>query len=85
MNRVATWKLTAHIFIIRNIHYINYCNITYLIDTFGTKNGIFVGSLLGIIGVTVRLFCNTSFVFVIIGQIIAITAALPLIKQNKLP
>jgi MFS transporter, FLVCR family, feline leukemia virus subgroup C receptor-related protein len=43
----------------------------YLIDGFGTRNGIFLGSLLGIIGVSIRLFCNTSFVFVIVGQVIA--------------
>ena len=43
----------------------------YLIDTYGTRSGIFLGSILGIIGVTIRLFCNTSFAFVIIGQVIA--------------
>lgn len=43
----------------------------YVIDTYGTKNGIFLGSVLGIIGVTMRLFVNSSFAFVIVGQVIA--------------
>ena len=30
----------------------------YVIDTYGTKNGILLGSILGIIGVTLRLFVN---------------------------
>jgi FLVCR family feline leukemia virus subgroup C receptor-related protein len=43
----------------------------YVIDTYGTRIGIIVGSLLGILGVSLRLFVNSSFAWVIIGQVLA--------------
>jgi FLVCR family feline leukemia virus subgroup C receptor-related protein len=43
----------------------------YVIDTYGTRTGIIIGSLLGIIGVSLRLFVNNSFAWVIIGQVLA--------------
>jgi FLVCR family feline leukemia virus subgroup C receptor-related protein len=43
----------------------------YIIDTYGTRTGILIGSLLGIIGVSLRLLVNQNFVWVIIGQILA--------------
>lgn len=43
----------------------------YMIDTYGTRTGIIIGSLLGIIGVTMRLLVNSSFAWVIAGQILA--------------
>ena len=43
----------------------------FIIDTYGTRAGIFIGCLFGIIGVSLRLFVNSSFVWVIIGQVLA--------------
>lgn len=43
----------------------------YVIDTYGTRTGILIGSVLGIIGVSLRLFVNSSFAWVIIGQVLA--------------
>ena len=43
----------------------------YVIDTFGTKFGILVGCFLGIIGVSLRLFVNYGFAWIIVGQVIA--------------
>ena len=44
---------------------------TYMIDTYGTRSSIAIGCLLGIIGVSLRLFVNHSFAWIIIGQVIA--------------
>lgn len=43
----------------------------FVIDTYGTKTGILVGSVCGIIGISLRLLVNQSFAWVIVGQIIA--------------
>jgi FLVCR family feline leukemia virus subgroup C receptor-related protein len=43
----------------------------YVIDTYGSRTGIIIGSILGIIGVSLRLLVNTSFAWVIVGQILA--------------
>jgi FLVCR family feline leukemia virus subgroup C receptor-related protein len=43
----------------------------YIIDTYGTRRGILIGSVLGIIGISLRLFVNSSFSWVIIGQVLA--------------
>lgn len=43
----------------------------YVIDTYGTKTGIVIGSLLGIVGVTLRLLVNQGFGWVIAGQVLA--------------
>jgi FLVCR family feline leukemia virus subgroup C receptor-related protein len=43
----------------------------YIIDTYGTRTGILIGSLLGVIGVSLRLLVNQNFAWVIIGQILA--------------
>lgn len=43
----------------------------YVIDTYGNKTGIMLGSALGIIGVCLRLLVNQGFFFVIAGQVIA--------------
>jgi FLVCR family feline leukemia virus subgroup C receptor-related protein len=43
----------------------------YIIDTHGTRVGIALGSILCLIGTAFRLLVNKSFVFVILGQIIA--------------
>jgi FLVCR family feline leukemia virus subgroup C receptor-related protein len=44
---------------------------SYAIDTYGTKAGIAIGSVLCLIGTGLRLFVNSSFWWVIIGQVIA--------------
>ena len=44
---------------------------SYVIDTFGTRVGIAIGCLFGIIGVSLRMLVNSSFAWVIIGQVIA--------------
>ena len=44
---------------------------SYVIDTFGTRIGIGLGCCLGILGVTLRVFVNHGFAWVIIGQVIA--------------
>lgn len=43
----------------------------YVIDTYGTRAGIAVGSTLCLIGTGVRMLVNQSFAWVIVGQIIA--------------
>lgn len=43
----------------------------YVIDTYGTKRGIMIGSILGIFGVCLRLLVNEWFLFAIIGQVIS--------------
>lgn len=44
---------------------------SYVIDTYGTRIGILIGSLLAILGVSLRMLVNHSFVWVIVGQVIA--------------
>lgn len=43
----------------------------YVIDTYGTKMGIRVGSILCLIGTSLRLLVNQSFAWVIVGQVVA--------------
>jgi FLVCR family feline leukemia virus subgroup C receptor-related protein len=43
----------------------------YVIDSKGVKAGVRLGSILCIIGITLRLFVNYGFPFVLIGQILA--------------
>ena len=43
----------------------------FIIDTYGTRVGIGIGCILGIIGVGLRVFINYGFYWVIIGQVIA--------------
>jgi FLVCR family feline leukemia virus subgroup C receptor-related protein len=43
----------------------------YIIDTYGTRTGISIGCLFGIIGISVRLFVNSSFAWVLVGQVLA--------------
>ena len=43
----------------------------YAIDTYGTRTGIAIGSVLCILGAAVRMFVNDSFAWVIVGQVIA--------------
>ena len=44
---------------------------TYVIDTYGTKWGITLGSILGIIGISLRLLVNYNFAWIIVGQVVA--------------
>lgn len=44
---------------------------SYVIDTYGTRTGIALGSALALIGVGLRLLINEGFVWVIVGQVIA--------------
>jgi FLVCR family feline leukemia virus subgroup C receptor-related protein len=44
---------------------------SYVIDTFGTRTGIILGSILALIGVGLRALVNINFGFVIAGQVIA--------------
>lgn len=44
---------------------------SYVIDTYGTRVGIALGSFLGIVGVALRLLVNKGFGWVIAGQVIA--------------
>lgn len=44
---------------------------SYVIDTYGTRIGITVGSILAIIGVALRMLINKSFAWVIVGQVIS--------------
>lgn len=44
---------------------------SYVIDTYGTRIGITVGSTLGIVGVGLRMLVNRGFGWVIAGQVIA--------------
>jgi FLVCR family feline leukemia virus subgroup C receptor-related protein len=43
----------------------------FVIDTYGTKFGIALGSVLCLLGTSVRMLVNHSFVWVIVGQVIA--------------
>ena len=43
----------------------------YIIDSKGVRAGIMLGSFLGILGVTLRLFVNKAFWLVILGQLLA--------------
>ena len=43
----------------------------YVIDTYGTRAGIAVGSLLCLLGTGTRMLVNSSFAWVILGQVIA--------------
>lgn len=44
---------------------------SYVIDTYGTRIGITVGSFLGLVGVGLRMLVNRGFGWVIAGQVIA--------------
>lgn len=44
---------------------------SFVIDTYGTRVGVALGCVLGIVGVSLRLLINKAFVWVIIGQVIA--------------
>ena len=44
---------------------------SYVIDTYGTRVGITVGSFLGLVGVGLRMLVNRGFGWVIAGQVIA--------------
>lgn len=43
----------------------------FVIDTYGTRVGIALGCLLGIIGVSMRMLINHGFYWVILGQVVA--------------
>lgn len=43
----------------------------YVIDTMGTKAGIMVGSVLGLVGASLRLMVNSGFWLVLVGQLLA--------------
>lgn len=44
---------------------------SYVIDTYGTRVGIALGSILALIGVGLRMLVNQNFGWVIAGQVIA--------------
>lgn len=44
---------------------------SYVIDTYGTRTGITIGSFLGLVGVGLRMLVNKGFGWVIAGQVIA--------------
>lgn len=44
---------------------------SYIIDTYGTRVGIALGCLLGLLGVGLRMLINHGFAWVIIGQVVA--------------
>lgn len=44
---------------------------SYVIDTYGTRVGIALGSILALVGVSLRMFVNQAFAWVIVGQVIA--------------
>lgn len=44
---------------------------SYVIDTYGTRVGIGLGCALGILGVALRMLVNSSFAWVIVGQVVA--------------
>lgn len=44
---------------------------SYVIDTYGTRTGIAIGSALALVGVALRLLINQGFYWVIIGQVVA--------------
>jgi FLVCR family feline leukemia virus subgroup C receptor-related protein len=43
----------------------------YVIDKYGTKRGIAIGSALCLLGTGLRMLVNDSFAWVIVGQVIA--------------
>jgi len=43
----------------------------YVIDTYGSRIGISIGCVLGIVGISMRLLVNQGFVWVIVGQVLA--------------
>lgn len=43
----------------------------YVIDSMGARAGIMLGSILGIVGVSIRLLVNQGFWLVIVGQVLA--------------
>jgi FLVCR family feline leukemia virus subgroup C receptor-related protein len=43
----------------------------YVIDSMGTRAGIMVGSILSIVGVSLRLLINQGFWLVLVGQVLA--------------
>lgn len=43
----------------------------YFIDTYGSRIGIIIGSILCLLGTCLRLLVNQGFAWVIIGQVIA--------------
>jgi FLVCR family feline leukemia virus subgroup C receptor-related protein len=43
----------------------------YVIDSHGARTGIIVGSVLGTIGVSMRLLVNQGFWLVLVGQVLA--------------
>ena len=43
----------------------------YVIDKYGTRVGIAVGSALSLLGTGLRMLVNHSFVWVVVGQVIA--------------
>lgn len=44
---------------------------SFVIDTYGTRVGIALGSCLGLVGVGMRMLVNYGFAWVIVGQVIA--------------
>lgn len=44
---------------------------SYVIDTYGTRMGISIGTLFALIGVRLRMMVNQGFAWVIIGQVVA--------------
>lgn len=44
---------------------------SYVIDTYGTRVGIALGCVLGMLGVSLRMLINHHFAWVIVGQVIA--------------
>jgi FLVCR family feline leukemia virus subgroup C receptor-related protein len=44
---------------------------SYVIDTYGTRTGITLGSFLGLVGVGLRMLVNKGFGWVIAGQVIS--------------
>jgi FLVCR family feline leukemia virus subgroup C receptor-related protein len=44
---------------------------SYVIDSYGTRVGITLGSFLGLVGVGLRMLVNNGFGWVIAGQVIA--------------
>ena len=43
----------------------------YVIDSYGCGTGIRIGCVLGIVGVSLRMLVNESYIWVIVGQVIA--------------
>lgn len=44
---------------------------SFVIDTYGTRVGIALGSCLGLVGVGLRMLVNHGFAWVIVGQVVA--------------